>query len=160
MKKEENRFFSLPLQMRLRSLTRLTSLWQASCPSKYFTSASSSGVALAYDDHQSEVTDSRLAPLLVCHGMLGSRLNWNSIAKRIHATTGRRVVTVDARHGPTGRLSFIDVASFLQEPRRLSALHRDELQLYGRRPGRAGGQAWAGLGLPGRPQFSIIVYNI
>jgi len=100
-------------------LTRLTSLWQASCPSKYFTSASSSGVALAYDDHQSEVTDSRLAPLLVCHGMLGSRLNWNSIAKRIHATTGRRVVTVDARnHGDSPHcteMSYSSMAGDLAE---------------------------------------------
>ncbi|XP_023337477.1 protein ABHD11 [Eurytemora carolleeae] len=40
------------------------------------------------------------SPLLICHGMLGSRHNWTSMAKQIHKKTGRRVLTVDARnHG-------------------------------------------------------------
>jgi len=52
-----------------------------------------------FDDYNSNTVDS-LSPLLVCHGMLGSRANWTSIAKQIHKSTGRRVITVDARnHG-------------------------------------------------------------
>merc|ERR1719282_1323497 len=58
-----------------------------------------SSVSLAYDDYNSKTTSSA-SPILLSHGMLGSRSNWTSIAKQIHKSTGRRVVTVDARnHG-------------------------------------------------------------
>jgi len=56
-------------------------------------------VSLMYDDYDVD-SNRHLAPLLICHGMLGSRHNWTSIAKQIHKQTGRRVLTVDARnHG-------------------------------------------------------------
>jgi len=52
-----------------------------------------------YVDHNSKTT-STAPPLVISHGMLGSQSNWTSLAKQIHHTTGRRVITVDARnHG-------------------------------------------------------------
>ena len=60
---------------------------------------SASVVELSYDDYNTN-TDHSQTPLVISHGMLGSRQNWTSIAKQIHKTTGRRVLTVDARnHG-------------------------------------------------------------
>ena len=44
-------------------------------------------VPLVYDDYNTNTVDS-LTPVLVCHGMLGSRSNWTSISKQIHKTTG------------------------------------------------------------------------
>ena len=48
---------------------------------------SSSVVDLAYEDYNSN-TDPSLIPLVISHGMLGSKHNWTSIAKQIHKTTG------------------------------------------------------------------------
>ncbi|ODM89549.1 Alpha/beta hydrolase domain-containing protein 11 [Orchesella cincta] len=39
-------------------------------------------------------------PLLITHGLLGSKFNWNSIAKATAKATNRKIVTFDARnHG-------------------------------------------------------------
>ena len=64
------------------------------------TQQQSESVALMVDDYDDDTTNRHLSPLLICHGMLGSRHNWTSMAKQIHRLTGRRVLTVDARnHG-------------------------------------------------------------
>jgi len=61
--------------------------------------SSGSAVRLQCDDYNDN-TDPSLSPLVISHGMLGSRHNWTSIAKQLHKSTGRRIVTVDARnHG-------------------------------------------------------------
>jgi len=66
------------------------------CYSRHYFS--DRNVPLAYDDYNSNTNG--LTPVVICHGMLGSKNNWTSIAKQLHKTTGRRVVTVDARnHG-------------------------------------------------------------
>ena len=94
--------------------TPLTSLLSSS--SSY--SSSSSSVKLQYDDYNDN-SDPNVSPLLISHGMLGSRHNWTSIAKQLNKTSGnhsfvsifnkyfgvitcegRRILTVDARnHG-------------------------------------------------------------
>jgi len=75
--------------------TPLTSLLSSS--SSY--SSSSSSVKLQYDDYNDN-SDPNVSPLLISHGMLGSRQNWTSIAKQLNKTSGRRILTVDARnHG-------------------------------------------------------------
>jgi len=80
----------------MNSFSRLRTVKILSSISNYSTDTT---VPLKYDDYNTNSKDS-LTPLLVCHGMLGSRANWTSIAKQIHKTTGRRVITVDARnHG-------------------------------------------------------------
>ncbi|XP_050695696.1 protein ABHD11-like [Eriocheir sinensis] len=43
---------------------------------------------------------SRQPPLIIMHGLMGSKMNWKSMAKAIATKTGREVYTVDARnHG-------------------------------------------------------------
>jgi len=45
-------------------------------------------------------------PVLMTHGLLGSRQNWNSIAKSVAKMTGRKVITFDARnHGDSPHVS-------------------------------------------------------
>lgn len=58
-------------------------------------------VDLAYASYES-TSDAEIAqpPLVILHGLLGSKNNWNSMSKAIHRTTGRKVISVDARnHG-------------------------------------------------------------
>lgn len=72
--------------------------------SRLFSSTSESSaetVDLAYASYEntSETTTSQ-PPLVILHGLLGSKNNWNSISKAIHRNTGRKVISVDARnHG-------------------------------------------------------------
>ncbi|XP_063228672.1 sn-1-specific diacylglycerol lipase ABHD11-like isoform X2 [Bacillus rossius redtenbacheri] len=40
------------------------------------------------------------SPVVIMHGLMGSRVNWNSVSRSLCASTGRKIVTVDARnHG-------------------------------------------------------------
>uniref|UniRef100_A0ABD2XNQ8 sn-1-specific diacylglycerol lipase ABHD11 n=1 Tax=Trichogramma kaykai TaxID=54128 RepID=A0ABD2XNQ8_9HYME len=59
-------------------------------------------VKLAYASYEStnhEALDTK-APILIMHGLFGSKSNWNSLSKTIHQKTKRKVVTIDARnHG-------------------------------------------------------------
>ena len=53
-------------------------------------------VDLQYDDYSSPGAGAGAGavarvPLVICHGMLGSRHNWSSIAKQLHRATGRRI---------------------------------------------------------------------
>ena len=50
-------------------------------------SSSGSAVRLQCDDYNDN-TDPSLCPLVISHGMLGSRHNWTSIAKQLHKSTG------------------------------------------------------------------------
>ncbi|XP_041971468.1 protein ABHD11-like [Aricia agestis] len=68
-------------------------------------SINSETVDLAYSSYESTSGDSNSTrpPLVILHGLLGSKNNWNSISKAIHRTTGRTVISVDARnHGDSG----------------------------------------------------------
>lgn len=74
----------------------------ASCRS--FTTAADNAetVDLAYASYEStaDLDESSHPPLVILHGLLGSKNNWNSMSKAIHRTTGRKVISVDARnHG-------------------------------------------------------------
>lgn len=65
------------------------------------TSENAEAVDLAYASYEStsELEPTR-PPLIILHGLLGSKNNWNSMSKAIHRTTGRKVISVDARnHG-------------------------------------------------------------
>lgn len=66
-------------------------------------SVQSRPVKLAFISYESikDVTQtSNLCPVIIMHGLLGSKNNWNSLSKTIHQQTGRKVITVDARnHG-------------------------------------------------------------
>ena len=57
---------------------------------RFFSSAKSffpGSVKLQFDDYN-DSTNTILTPLIIKHGMLGSRHNWTSIAKQLHKTTG------------------------------------------------------------------------
>ncbi|VVC92600.1 unnamed protein product [Leptidea sinapis] len=58
-------------------------------------------VEVAYSTYEStDVDTSKQPPLVILHGLLGSKNNWNSMSKAIHKTTGRKIISIDARnHG-------------------------------------------------------------
>ena len=93
-----------------------------------------SSVALAFDDYNSKTTSSA-SPILLSHGMLGSRSNWTSIAKQIHKSTGRRVVAADARnHGDSPHTDKMCYASMAKDLERLiSELQLGPVSLVGHR---------------------------
>lgn len=72
------------------------------------TSDNADAVDLAYASYES-TTGTETAgrpPLVILHGLLGSKNNWNSMSKAIHRTTGRKVISVDARnHGDSRHAS-------------------------------------------------------
>ncbi|XP_029043129.1 protein ABHD11 isoform X1 [Osmia bicornis bicornis] len=59
-------------------------------------------VKLAYVSYESMSGKSNAPkqPVIVMHGLFGSKNNWNSLSKSIHQQTSRKVITIDARnHG-------------------------------------------------------------
>lgn len=79
------------------------------CTNKHLTSTSDNAEAvdLAYASYESTTNEcSGRPPLVILHGLLGSKNNWNSMSKAIHRTTGRKVISVDARnHGDSRHAS-------------------------------------------------------
>ncbi|PZC83578.1 protein ABHD11-like [Helicoverpa zea] len=72
------------------------------------TSEKAEAVDLAYASYESTGSTKTGArpPLVILHGLLGSKNNWNSMSKAIHRTTGRKVISVDARnHGDSRHAS-------------------------------------------------------
>ncbi|XP_076755066.1 sn-1-specific diacylglycerol lipase ABHD11 isoform X3 [Xylocopa sonorina] len=59
-------------------------------------------VKLAYVSYESMNGNKNAAkqPIIIMHGLFGSKTNWSSLSKTIHQQTERKVITVDARnHG-------------------------------------------------------------
>ncbi|XP_057322391.1 protein ABHD11-like [Microplitis mediator] len=57
-------------------------------------------VKLSYVSYDTFKSSSELSPVIIMHGLFGSKNNWNSLAKSINQQTKRQVITVDARnHG-------------------------------------------------------------
>ncbi|XP_033227265.1 protein ABHD11 [Belonocnema kinseyi] len=55
---------------------------------------------VSYESMKDTTQNSQMFPIIIMHGLLGSKNNWNSLSKRIHKETGRKVICVDARnHG-------------------------------------------------------------
>lgn len=72
--------------------------WQNNLP--YSTIYGSSAVRLAYESIDATTDGKKLPPLVILHGLFGSKQNWRTLAKLFHRETGRQIVTVDARnHG-------------------------------------------------------------
>jgi len=67
-------------------------------------------VELSYQSHDSSLpAPADNAPIIVMHGLLGSKSNWNSLARSIHQRTARKVITVDARnHGDSPHSETMD----------------------------------------------------
>jgi hypothetical protein len=55
-------------------------------------------VKLAYTSYEGmnsqNVSPSNMTPIIIQHGLLGSRKNWASLSKAIHSKTGRKVIHV------------------------------------------------------------------
>lgn len=58
-------------------------------------------VDLAYASYETAISEHNgLPPLIILHGLLGSKNVWTSMSKAIHKNTGRKVIAIDARnHG-------------------------------------------------------------
>lgn len=90
---------------------------------QYSSFTGSFPVRLAYDSTDANSSGEDLLPLVILHGLFGSKTNWRTLAKRFHADTGRQVVTVDARnHGESEHspqmnyfLQALDVCHLFQE---------------------------------------------
>lgn len=74
-----------------------------------------SPVRLAYDNFDANAAGKDLPPLMILHGLFGSKRNFRELAKMFNKETGRQIVTVDARnHGDSDRsphMSFSLMAS-------------------------------------------------
>lgn len=74
-------------------------------------------VAVAYKVHGD--TTFYQTPIIVLHGFLGSKRNWESMSKKINDSTSMRVIAVDARnHGESpheSTHSYKDLASDVRE---------------------------------------------
>lgn len=76
------------------------------------------------------VIDPHLTPIVIMHGLLGSKNNWNSLANAISSKTHKKVYTVDARnHGEsphTEEFSYAHLAEdvkFFLENEKLNTAH-------------------------------------
>ncbi|XP_012215498.2 sn-1-specific diacylglycerol lipase ABHD11 [Linepithema humile] len=73
-------------------------------------------VKLAYASYESVNGTEQDAkqPIMIMHGLFGSKNNWNSLSKAIHQKTKRKVIAVDARnHGDSphsSNMSYKDMA--------------------------------------------------
>ncbi|NP_001040335.1 abhydrolase domain containing 11 [Bombyx mori] len=85
---------------RFSSSTKLLSVSVQRCWNSTALSAETVDLAYASYESTSDSENSSQPPLVILHGLLGSKNNWNSMSKAIHRTTGRKVISVDARnHG-------------------------------------------------------------
>ncbi|KAK8752451.1 hypothetical protein OTU49_005685 [Cherax quadricarinatus] len=82
-------------------------------------------ISMAYTSFQQTGPEkiSKEPPVIIMHGLMGSKTNWKSLGKAINAKTGRHVYTVDARnHGDSPHTSQFcypllakDILFFLEE---------------------------------------------
>ncbi|XP_068679261.1 sn-1-specific diacylglycerol lipase ABHD11-like [Montipora capricornis] len=83
----------------------------------------SSPVRIAYDHTDASSDGEDLPPLVILHGLFGSKTNWRTLAKRFHKDTGRKILTIDARnHGESEHstemnyhVQALDVCNLFQE---------------------------------------------
>ncbi|XP_050544903.1 protein ABHD11-like [Daktulosphaira vitifoliae] len=57
-------------------------------------------VKMSFTSYESASDSNQDSPLIIMHGLFGSKSNWNSLSKSLHNLTNRKVISVDARnHG-------------------------------------------------------------
>ncbi|XP_003738036.1 protein ABHD11 [Galendromus occidentalis] len=75
-------------------------------------------VNLAYSSFEDTKIETNLSPLVINHGLFGSKSNWKTLAKRFTQKTGTKVFCVDSRnHGDspqTEEMSIYDMAADLE----------------------------------------------
>lgn len=75
-------------------------------------------VKLAYASYESmkENNNVTIHPIVIMHGLFGSKNNWNSLSKVIHQKTQRKVIAVDARnHGDSPHSSEMSYKHMAQD---------------------------------------------
>lgn len=81
-------------------------------------------VKLAYSSYESTDVDStnnnQKCPVVIMHGLLGSKNNWNSLSKSIHSRTKKKVIAVDARnHGDSPQTPEFNYRALVEDIRYL-----------------------------------------
>ncbi|XP_046386932.1 protein ABHD11-like [Ischnura elegans] len=79
-------------------------------------------VKLAYTSHESTkgLGEAKALPIIIMHGLLGSRNNWTSLSKALHNLTLRKIITVDARnHGDSPHSSGMSYHHLAEDVRSL-----------------------------------------
>lgn len=100
----------------LASLFGLTKYLHSSCCQCLRSSVLSTvPVKLAYASYESlNESENAKNPVIIMHGLFGSKNNWNSLSKAIHQKTKRKIIAVDARnHGDSphsSNMSYKDMA--------------------------------------------------
>ncbi|XP_047098779.1 protein ABHD11-like isoform X1 [Schistocerca piceifrons] len=85
----------------------------------------STSVRLAYSIYSKEGRSSG-SPVLIVHGLMGSRMNWNSVSKAIVSKINRNVIAIDARnHGDSAHSPDMTYGHMVEDLR----LFVDELKL-------------------------------
>uniref|UniRef100_A0A1A9UUX9 sn-1-specific diacylglycerol lipase ABHD11 n=1 Tax=Glossina austeni TaxID=7395 RepID=A0A1A9UUX9_GLOAU len=57
-------------------------------------------IDMSYDVFESKNADNNLSPLIIMHGLFGSKQNWRGVGRALASKMNRKVITVDARnHG-------------------------------------------------------------
>ncbi|KAG7208755.1 hypothetical protein KM043_014950 [Ampulex compressa] len=107
-------------------IQNLPQQWQSFTTTSCFkhldnNSLPTSPVKLAYASYESTKgteTTPKL-PVMIMHGLFGSKNNWNSLSKAIHQKTERKVITVDARnHGDsphTAEMTYKHMAEIVEK---------------------------------------------
>ncbi|KAF7406497.1 hypothetical protein HZH68_005866 [Vespula germanica] len=75
-------------------------------------------VKLAYASYESmkENLNLTINPIVIMHGLFGSKNNWNSLSKAIHQNSQRKVIAVDARnHGDSPHSSKMSYKHMAQD---------------------------------------------
>uniref|UniRef100_A0A1B0ASW5 sn-1-specific diacylglycerol lipase ABHD11 n=1 Tax=Glossina palpalis gambiensis TaxID=67801 RepID=A0A1B0ASW5_9MUSC len=57
-------------------------------------------IDMSYDVFETKNSDNNLSPLIIMHGLFGSKQNWRGVGRALASKMNRKVITVDARnHG-------------------------------------------------------------
>ncbi|XP_015596542.1 protein ABHD11 [Cephus cinctus] len=114
----------IPLTPGLRHLTRKSLALlplgnHYSCRELNTATVYSTPVKLAYVSYEStkeEKNHSKRPPILIMHGLFGSKNNWNSLAKAIHQKTNCKVIAIDGRnHGDSPHSPEVSYAAMAED---------------------------------------------
>lgn len=96
---------------------------------KYYCSRSVTPVKLAYASYESMKgnKDNPKEPIMIMHGLFGSKNNWSTLSKAIHQQTDRKVDTWTSCKMRSTWNYFIGNNYRCKEPWRFSALDRHDL---------------------------------
>lgn len=75
-------------------------------------------VKLAYISYESMNGNKNASkhPIIIMHGLFGSKNNWNTLSKTIHQQTDRKVITIDARnHGDSPHSTEMSYSHMAQD---------------------------------------------